>query len=135
MPRQTPSTYISHHHQLKTLWQQKQQAFSFLTPQDQLTLHKYFLFALDKTNQELLDHRHNAKIADPSLVNRAGKAYAKLARAEPAPVKNFVKGHDGRRIYIRTVMHPEPNIELLSRALLMLAEQDSRSKSPDREEK
>ena len=120
MPRLNTSTYVHNHHQLTELWLTDQNAFSYLSPSDQLDLHKYFQFASDKTEADLIEHRRSVHMLDPSLPQRAGRAYAKLQRGERAPVEYSVTP-DGRRIAIRAVMRLEPDLHLLAKAVWHMA--------------
>jgi hypothetical protein len=127
MPRLNTSTYLHHDHQLKELWLVDQNVFSYLTPTDQLALHKYFQFASDKTETELIEHHHNVHTGDPSLPHRAGRAYAKLIRGEKAKV-GYTVTSSGHRISVRPLMRPETNIELFAKALVMIAERDLKNR-------
>jgi hypothetical protein len=49
-------TYLFHHHQLKALWTEEPDRFSYLSWNDQLDLHTYYLLTLDKTELELIAH-------------------------------------------------------------------------------
>ena len=126
MPRLTPTTYLTQRHQLKTLWISDPQQFSLLSIPDQVALHKFYLLTLDKTDDELLEHRRNFKQLDPSLANKAGKVYAKLMRGEAAPIKHLAKLPHGRYVYVRSVMKPEPDVKLLAKALIMLTEEKNK---------
>jgi hypothetical protein len=123
MPRLNTPTYLPHHHQLKELWLVHQRVFSYLSPSDQLDLHKYFQFASSKTEAELLEHRHNVHALDPSLPQRDGRAYARLLRGERAPGP-YSEMPDGRRIAVRVVMRPEPDLKLLAKTLVLMAERE-----------
>ena len=102
------------------LWQTGPRPLSCLSPGDQLALHKYYLFALDKIEAELISHRRNVHIGDPSLPQRAGRAYAKLLRGERSSV-GTVTTSTGRVISVRPLMRPEPNLELLAKAFMQMA--------------
>jgi hypothetical protein len=123
MPRLNTPTYLQHHHQLKELWLVHQRVFSYLSPSDQLDLHKYFQFASSKTEAELIEHRRNVHALDPSLPHCAGRACAKLLRGEQAPVP-YTDMPDGRKIAVRVVMRPEPDLKLLAKALVLIAERE-----------
>lgn len=123
MPRLNTPTYLNHHHQLKELWLIDQSAFSYLSPSDQLALHKYFQFASEMTQAELIAHRRNVHALDPSLPHRAGRAYAKLLRGEEAQVP-YTEVSDGRRISVRPVMRPEPDLHMLAKACIHMALDD-----------
>ena len=100
-----------------------QNAFSYLSPTDQLDLHKYFQFASDKTEPELLEHRRSVHELDRSLPQRAGRAYGRLARGERSPV-NYTVLPGGRRISVRVVMRPEPDIKMLAKVFMKMALDD-----------
>ncbi len=51
----------------KALWSEQPDRFSFLSWNDQLALHKYYPPSLDTTELELIAHRGNVQVADPSL--------------------------------------------------------------------
>lgn len=120
MSRLTTPTYLSHHHQLKALWAEGQSRFSYLSWNDQLDLHRYYLLTLDKTELKLVAHRRNVHVSDPSLPQRAGRAYARLMRGETAKARYTVMPN-GRLISVRPLMQPTPDIELLAKALLQMA--------------
>jgi hypothetical protein len=123
MPRLTTPTYLFHYYQLKALWAEDQVRFSYLSPKDQLALHKYYLFALEKTELELVAHRRDVHLGDPSLPQRAGRAYTKLTRGEKAKVGYSVTP-SGRAISIRTVVRPTPDAKLLARVYWQMAIRD-----------
>ncbi|MGJ6122305.1 hypothetical protein QN239_06990 [Mycolicibacterium sp. Y3] len=123
MPRLTTPTYLLQHHQLKALWAEDQRRFVFLTWNDQLALHTYYLFTLDRTEPELIDHHRNVRVGDPSLPQRAGRAYAKLLRGEKSKVGYSVTS-TGRRISVRPLMRPEPNLRMLAKTFLNMALDD-----------
>jgi len=131
MPRLTPTNYLTQHHQLKALWISDPQQFSLLSIPDQVALHKFYLLTLDKTDEELLAHRSNVKQLDPSLVNKAGKVYAKFMRGEIAPIRHRAELPHGRYAYVRSVMKPEPDVKLLTKALLMLAKEKNKEAGED----
>jgi hypothetical protein len=120
MPRITPITYISRHHQLKQLWSEYPRWFSYLTPNDQMALHTYYLLTLDKTDEELLTHHSNVKIGDSTLPQRAGRAYARLERGDRSKVRS-TQTSSGRSISVRTLMRPTPDLHLLSKAAIYTA--------------
>ncbi len=128
MSRLTPQTYVTHRHHLQQLWDEDQKSFSILSSPDQAALHAFYAPAINKTYEELVAHRHTIKQTDPSLPNRAGKAYAKLMRGEQAPITHYAEAPYGRRIYLRTVMRPKPDVDLLAKAFYMLAQQENSKK-------
>lgn len=115
-----PPTYLHHHHQLKELWLVQQNVFSYLSPSDQLALHKYFQFASDKSEIQLVEHRHNVHALDPSLPHQAGRAYAKIMRGTRAPA-HYAEMPNGRRVSVRAIMRPEPDVQMLARTFFRMA--------------
>jgi hypothetical protein len=127
MPRLTTPTYLSHHYQLKALWAEDQCLFAFLSWNDHLDLHRYYLLTLDKTEPELITHRRNVHLGEPSLPHRAGRAYAKLLRGEKSPVKYSVMP-DGRRISVRLLMRPQPDVHMLAKVFWQMALDDMKER-------
>lgn len=130
MPRLTTPTYLSHHHQLKALWATDPRPFADLTWNDQLDLHRYYLLTLDKTEAELIAHRHNVHLGDPSLPQRAGRAYAKLMRGEKAPV-GYSVSPSGHRITVRVLAWPEPDVRMLAKIFWQMALEDMKHEDED----
>jgi hypothetical protein len=130
MPRLNKSTYLQNHHQLKTVWEIDQRPFAYLNSRDQLDLHKYFQFASDKTETELIEHRRNVHKLDLSLPQRAGRAYAKLMRGERAPVK-YTRLDNGQQISVRAVMRAEPDFHMLVKVCMEMALNDLKREEED----
>lgn len=126
MPRLTTPNYLSRHYQLKVLWAEDQNRFTLLSWNDQINLHRYYLLTLDKTELELVAHRRN-HIGDPSLPQRAGRAYARLMRGEADAGAGTVIP-DGRVLTVRVLARPEPDIRLLARTFLEMAKRELRER-------
>ncbi len=127
MPRLTTPTYLFQHHQLKALWAQDQDRYAFLSWNDQLDLRKYYLLTLDKTEVELVAHRRNVHLGDPSLPQRGGRAYALLRRGEKAKV-SYGATPSGRFISVRPLMRPAPDLRLLAKAVLWMAIREAKER-------
>lgn len=78
MPRITHLYYSAQREQLCQIWAFSSHKFSLLTPKEQWDLHKHYALTEDMTGPELRLHRRLMKRVDPSLPQRAGRAYAKL---------------------------------------------------------
>ncbi|MGJ6122313.1 hypothetical protein QN239_07030 [Mycolicibacterium sp. Y3] len=128
MPRLNTSTYLHHHHQLKELWLIEQNAFSYMSPSDQLALHKYFQFASDKTEAQLVEHRHNVHALDPALPQCAGRAYAKLLRDERR--RSYTP--KGGCVSVRAITRTEPDIKMLAKVFVAMALDELRNAGHDR---
>ena len=120
MPRLTTSTYFLHHHQLKVLWITRQSWFADLSPQEQWALHRFYAITQEMTDAELRLHRRLVGPVDPSLPQRAGRAYAKLKRREWKPVV-YIMSEKARGITVRAVVKPVPDPDRYAKAILALA--------------
>src|SRR5580693_2657969 len=58
-------------------------------------------------------HRHAVTAGDPSLPHRAGRAFAKLNRGEWSRATS--RTVNGRTISVRSVVRPEPDLQLLAK--------------------
>lgn len=144
MPRLTRRDYIAHHNFLKQIWDQHSELFAVLPVKQQWEVHRYYQLSHDLSEEQLVDHRKTIEREDPSLPQRASKAYARLDRAfryafeaskgdEAAfreAVNHFIPGksivHGKRRIRVGAVVKPEINLERFARALIELTEPDAR---------
>jgi len=129
MPRLTIPTYLSRHYQLKQLWTYDQRWFANLSYKDQIALHTYYLPSLEKTKTELLAHHRNVQIADSSLPQRAGRAYARLVRGD-VWTESARRTTAGRHISVRAIARPEPDLKMLSKAVWQIAFREAAEK-PD----
>jgi hypothetical protein len=136
MPRLTHHTYCAQHRSLREVWLDDQPAWSELSANEQWDLHDFFSPTRELSAYELKEFRQKMTAADPSLPQRAGRALKKLelaravrtsaAEARPAqPVsvdkpKRKYKSAE-RRISVKSLVHPEPNVERMAKALLALA--------------
>ena len=121
MPRLTTQSYLSRHYQLKQLWTYGQHWFVNLSYKDQIALHTYYLPSVEKSKAELSAHHRNVRIGDPSLPQRAGRAYAKLVRGEVQLRRSTKSAMDGRQITVRAIARPEPDLRMLSNAAWRIA--------------
>lgn len=121
MPRLTTHTYLSRHYQLKELWIQNQHRFLNLSYKDQIALHMYCLLSLEKSKAELLEHRRNVEIGDSSLPQRAGRAYARLARGDAwrGSARQTASG-----ISMRAIARPDPDLRKIAKVSWQMALRD-----------
>lgn len=143
MPRLTPSAYQSIHEHLRQLWLHDGDMFCVLSPAEQWLLHTYFVPNVQLSPDELASYRLAVTKQNPSLPQRAGRAFATLlreldaedARLEARAAARVAQGAASRRrpsrnadriITVRSVVHPEPNKELLARALIAMAKEMAR---------
>jgi hypothetical protein len=151
MPRLSNDQYLFRHDFLYRLWTDERLLFRLLTPTQQRNLHRYYLPAMEVSDDHLLAHRRQLDRDQPSLGIRAGKSFALLQQdfngacdtygldaviagcAIPAFMSQrkvesgrmtLRKGCNGpRQVSVSSLMLPEPDIDLLAKALLRLAEQ------------
>ena len=93
--------------------------FYRLTPKEQWDLHNFYLVTQEATDLELRLHRHVIKKTDPSLPQRAGRAYAKLRKGEWEP-SVYVTASNGRGITVSSVVKPKPDLQKLFRAVISM---------------
>jgi hypothetical protein len=72
------------------------------------------------TDAELRLHRQVVKRIDPSLPQRAGRAYAKLERGEWKCIDHTLTPK-GRAITVRSVVKPKPDMHRLVKAAMAIA--------------
>jgi len=149
VPRLTFELYRQRHVFLKRVWEIFGLLFAVLPADQQWAVHSYYVPTLDLDDLQLRAHRKEVSERDPSLPNRAGKAYLRLERvfdlaAEEAQgddlvfhrvVLGYVPGEPtidakGRSIKVAPVARPEPDMKALARAIVdwklreLQAEQD-----------
>jgi hypothetical protein len=91
-----------------------------LTPNEQWDLHNFYVVTQEMTDPELRLHRRLMMDVDPSLPQRAGRAYAKLQRGDWSQA-GTVTVTKGRAITVRSVVKPNPDLKKLAGLLLGIA--------------
>lgn len=126
MPRLTHSDYHLRHTLLSLLWDDAIVAYGQLSYAEQQALHRFFLPTCELDLAELAAYRSYVMKLEPSLPQRAGRAYVRLSqalesgRSLPAPNKVVVRN---RTIKLRSVARPDVDTSRLARTFLALAEQ------------
>jgi hypothetical protein len=105
-------------------------AYSLLSSSDQWAIHRFYAPTDDIDDKTLRDYRRSVTKIDPSLPQRAGRAYAKLKRGEWSKV-DYAVMPNGRAISVRAVVRPKPDAELLARVFWQMAMRDIEEKSKD----
>lgn len=141
MPRLTNQTYLSIHHQLHELWIDHPQELSLVSYRDQLALHRYFSPAVDEPDDQHLAHRRWISTVDPSLPQRAGRAYQQLQRAMAAAQPALgaaVRTPVGapRRLRVQGLARPEPDLERIAQVIfeqimMEVEEEENREQDED----
>jgi hypothetical protein len=140
MPRLTFDSYLKQRAFLLLVWEEIDPLFSLLSPNQQADLHHYYQPLHKYTDDHLQKHRAHVTKLDPSLPARAGKSYARLHRVyeqgverakradgskqspmQPPRPKRTPVPASSRRITVRAVLRPEPDLHKLSQALIALA--------------
>jgi hypothetical protein len=111
-------------------------------------VHRYYLTTATKPDEELLRIRAELGRADPSLPQRASKAFIRIYQAfcfayehaqgdetlffqlirNQTPVKPGVTNKAGQAFLVRPLVQPQPDVKKLAAALLLLAEQQSQAR-------
>lgn len=136
MPRLAHPDYCAQHRFLREVWLNDQPAWSELSPNEQWDLHDFFSPTRDLSAYEPKEFRRKMTAADPSLPQRAGRALNKLevvlavraaaAQApavQPVPVEKPKRKYTSgkRKISVKALVHPEPDIDGTAKALIALA--------------
>lgn len=124
MPRLKKHHYVARHRWLRRLWLEHEARFGVLSPAEQWDVHAYYKPSYDLSESELLKHRRSITSERPTLPARASKVFKVLVdpTADPSRAAMVQTSESGRRIRVTGVVRPEPDLEQLARALLMLAE-------------
>jgi len=133
MPRLTDANYINQRKKLRSDWYDRNgHAFGYLSGPEQRDLHLYFAVTKDLRENDRLRHRAEISKADPSLPQRAGRAYAAIAPhldddwpKQVAPISRA-----NRKVVVRGIARPELDVEKLSKALLAMIREDIEKKKP-----
>lgn len=117
MARLLPCSYLSRHRCLRHLWLNADGVFANLTYTEQLDLHRYYSPAIDEPDEVHLAHRAWISKQDPSLAQRAGRAYAKLIAG--GSVGRFVATRRrGRQLTVGGVALPSPDVRRIARMII-----------------
>jgi hypothetical protein len=134
MSRLTDTVYLNQRNQLRGDWfDHRGWTFSRLEPIEEMDLHAYFAPTKDLTDEQAIAHRREASKRDPSLPQRAGRAFARASEylgkyPELQPSASFVKTQTGPRgeIIVHSVLRPELDVSKLVLALMRLQEDEEK---------
>ena len=124
MPRLTDDNYLNQRELIEREWNHSDGHFARLTVVDQYTLHTYYRPSKKLSDQEALEHRHIVTSSQPSLPQRAGKAFAHFISALTAPQpKPVVTPYRRRRrgpyqVRVASIVRPDVDFDKLARVLL-----------------
>jgi hypothetical protein len=138
MPRLTFNDYLKQRAFLRLAWEQFDQLYSLLTPDQQWALHRYYQPITDDTDEFLKRNRAGVTKQEPTLPARAGRLNAQLHRVYEAslvaasahqstPPKSRPRtrstgaGLTQSRISVRGIVRPTPDLRKLARALAEMA--------------
>jgi len=130
VPRLSPNDYLKAYKHLRYLWLNQSNVYSYLRPTEQWQLHKFFRPSEELSKEELLQHRKDITIKNPSLPHQAGKALKEFDQVMHSKVKArgvtglktqaIVRGN--RSVQVRSLVRPQIDIPRLARALIELGE-------------
>lgn len=138
--RLSDATYLLQYSRLKTEWESSSgSVFVVLSPTDQWALHDFYVCTKKLSVDEVLAHRRTVTVAQPSLPQRAGKAFKKIEvfldmppRVPMAPVHP-----DGRRrkagakrnIWVQSQVRPDIDPNVLAKIVVQhVLEQHAKAK-------
>jgi hypothetical protein len=142
MPRVSNQLYLERHRFLVKAWTDFQRLYSILPIEQQWQVHAYYQPSKELTDQQLLEHREKVTEERPELPAQAGKAFIRMYRAFRIAFE-YADGdqqrfnaallhltdsraktaapHGKRRISVTALARPEPDLEVLARALVEMA--------------
>jgi hypothetical protein len=141
MPRVTFNEYLAQRAFLRLAWEEFEQLYSILSPNQQWDLHAYYQPVTDDTEDWLRAHRANISNKRPTLPAKAGKHYARMRAVHDQAVAIAHTGASARtagrgtkttarvshrRVTVRSVALPQPDVHRLSQALIALEPQSRR---------
>lgn len=130
MPRLTNHDYFNLQHWLADLWRDSRKSFGLLSLIEQRHLHDYFVPSWHLNDEDLLRYRSKIGTEQPNLSAVAGRAASRLQKKMAEQQPRVATSPAGKqRVVVKAVIHPKPNEDLMSRALLRvmqdLDDQDS----------
>lgn len=143
MPRLTHPTYCAQHKFLSRVWVENRGSWSHLFPGEQWGSARLLRPDASVLRRGVAGDRQKITALHPSLPQRAGRALKKrelayaaeiaLTReraAHPAPVEPVKKKRQSKDQVIRvtSLVHPEPDIQKLVKALIALAKEQEAAK-------
>ena len=129
MPRLTNSTFLRQHELLRLSRGESHLGFALLNPTEQWDLFRYYLPHQSQPDQTLLEHRVQVTALDPSLPQRAGRAFHHWRRIEatlPAyrawvGKQPHSKDQKHRRIKVFSEVNPELDPKKFAEIIIELA--------------
>jgi hypothetical protein len=146
VPRLSNQLYYTRHCFLKRAWFDFPELYELLTPSAQWDLHAFYQPSKEYTKADLISHRRVITQAQPSLPARASKSFGVMyqafryafryangdelkfrqavqafARPGSHTTHTYQAGHRERTIRISSLVHPEPDLKKLAKALAILA--------------
>jgi hypothetical protein len=127
MPRLKLQDYLALHDWLAELWENYQSVFGLVSPREQWYLHDYFVPSWTSlTEAELLAYRQKIAGERPTLPQCAGRAVRKLNQAlitaKETKLVKLKPGDKKQPSVVSAVVHPQIDVDRLTRALLRAAE-------------
>lgn len=116
--------YLDRHRALRRIWLEDRTVFGVLDYNQQREVHAFYAPATDWSDQEMIEHRHDAQKLEPSLPHRASRGFLQIEAAflAPRPVRAPVR-KGKRNLRVIPIAKPEIETRKLTMAFLQLAEQ------------
>lgn len=129
MARLTNDQYLRNHGLLLTGKNAADSAFVLLSATEQWDLFQYYLPHRSHTPADLLAHRRQVSLLDPSLPQRAGRAFSRWRRIreslpgyrEYAAGRSRMKKNAKKQVVVFSEVHPELNAARVARIIVNAA--------------
>jgi hypothetical protein len=136
MPRVTFAGYLKRRSKLVHEYtRHDSNAFVVLESHQQWGLYEYFQPRRQLTDNELMAHHEACAQQDPSLPQRAGRAYGRIEPILAIPdeqrttgVDQFVSRYGTKEVMVWPKVRPEINYKQVARALILLARNEMKRK-------
>lgn len=129
MSRLSDHTYIENHRLLCADHERDRAAFILLSASEQWDLFQYYLPHKAHRRAELLSHRREVSLLDPSLPQRAGRAFSRWQRIreglsgyrEYAAGRSRMKKNAKKQVVVFSEVHPELDAARVARIIVNAA--------------
>jgi len=126
MPRLTDQTYLSNYDALRDGYLRGGQSFIRLDPHEQWALFGFYQHHEWHSRKELLSYRREISRLNPSLPQRAGKAFQHWQQLRNEAVVTPTQVQPAKRrnstdFSLAFQVRPEPDVKLLAHAIIQVA--------------
>jgi hypothetical protein len=132
MPRLTNANYLNQRKKLRAEWfDHHGSAFSRIPSRQQLELHDYFAITQQLFEAEVLVHRLTISRQQPSLPQRAGRAYRRIEPFLDRTMQPVVASTRGGHVVAYVVRRPQLDVSQLSRVITKTMAADAKKRCKD----